>query len=260
MTFIQGGGGGGGVTAPAHFNHASDIVADYRFNGTLDSEGGSQVLTENGGTAQYIENAWIPGFKALFLDQDTYLTRLDAVFRLLGDMTLLIAYQMTEYVASQGIAAIITCQGDPFSQAAAENRLWKLNFACDEDSGFVMLSAAHQHGDTPNTDEFHPSANVDGPSPFTGLTFSEADGYRRAYAMRRSGNQYSFFNQDRQIGPTSGVLTAPDGGSNAELIIGTSDGDDGLGIVIQQVMIISAALADQAILDQLGRINTYDPT
>lgn len=220
-----------GKTAAVRGHNASKRpVGLWQLNGNLlDSSGNGLTLSVSTGTARYSQ--FLPGIVGLAFDGATELNRAssDASLQITGDLTVeLLAF--LSFPTGTSLGSLLAFDGNAGTEVA--NTLYGLRLA--DSTTYMGVRSAHENGVA------------------TPVTYDLADSfpYRSPchIAQVRRNNQYSVFFNGRQIGATSGTLSAPTGGTTSTLRIGGLFGGNFMTGILASVAVYNKALTSSEIM------------
>lgn len=229
-------------TEPTSFDYSGsspNVVGHYKFqDNLLDSSGNSYHLTSSGTAQLYFNKTYPWTNNGLYFNGDYYLLLANAshndAFRLTGDITALVVGIM---------------QPEPSRNAYVVS--FDNGNSSNSDDNF-LYSWTHQQISVGNLNYLHEydldqKVFIDAPTVDTRLM---------VYAVRRQSNIVTIHDKYGQFFQSS-TVTAPNGGSNSIFKIGFDLSSNHFRGFLQEIMIISGALSNVQITEQLGNMNPF---
>lgn len=237
--------------SPQYFNYTGSngtVVGDWHFNeNLLDNSTGSNTLAYSASPVNY-GRCWPWSDKGVLSSTEQYFELNDQNknydFALAGDITVLFAFNpLFEGINFSPNRWLASYKGsNAGGNTQDKNHLWSVYITNTGKLGYFHEYDAGQGVEYQTT-----GSKIYG---------------TQVLAFRREDNVVSFFDQMGQIGSSSATLTAPNGGSNAQLYVGGNGplaefGGRSALSWMQQVMVISGALSNVEISEQMGRMHTW---
>lgn len=214
------------------FDNFGSPISQWLFAGALTDTYGGRTLSLRAGTLRYGSVA--PGIGGVVLDGSTLIGRTvsDAALRLTGDLTLHIMARLLTPAASLWLAGML---GSSISTSSTENHQWAIRL----NAGGRGWEYTHERGSG--------VAETHGPVEW-GVNFRTL-----LLSVRRASGVVQCFADGMPAGPPSAALTAPDGGSASEFLIGALQGASRINAIVGPCQIHDAAQSDAQIAEIWNR-------
>lgn len=205
-------------------------VGLYNMDGNVnDTSGNTRNLTAN--ESAVYSNGMVPGTEGVLLTGTQWLTHNNAVWQILGDITVMFSWRPTSVASSYTILGCIGGGGD----TEAENALWSVR----QVGGALQWDSEHGAG---IDDSFAP-----------GVPRLAANEWIH-FVARRESDVITFFLNGKQVAQSS-ALTTPTGGGSGYLWIGSYFGlvETASG-TLSAVKIVPSALTDIQIQTEATKV------